>query len=1034
MLIHKCFDTMKGRENGLRGENMQFESEAKMEQKIIELLTREESKWNYCPELNTEDKLWDNFFYYLELHNLQRLNGIFLTDQEKHQIKNQLNFTTFYDAAVWLRGENGISKVDVQREDASLGKIRLNVINSQEIAGGDSVYQIINQYQSDKKSPQGQSHRFDLTMMINGIPLIHFELKNRREPFKNAFNQIKRYLEAGKFTGIFSAIQMFVVSNGTDTRYIAAASKERLKETFLTRWVDPENNPVNNYLEFSANVLTIPEAHHMVANYSVLDKDRKSIILLRPYQIHAIEAVKQATKEQKSGFVWHTTGSGKTLTSYKVARNLLQIPSIDKSIFVVDRKDLNLQTSEAFLSYAENDVIDVNDSENVNDLMQKLLSPDRVLIVTTIQKLNILIKRLSERDDSDSQKKKMKDLRVSFVVDECHRAVTPQQQLIVNEFFRYPLWYGFTGTPIFKENASAAMGDLPRTTEQQYGECLHQYTVKEAINDKAVLAFQVEYKTTIDEDQLDYMILQQNPNANINQMTLLEKEATIDPEVYEDDAHRLQVIDSIINHSQAKLGLNRGPGNSFSAIFTTNSIKNAQRYYELFQEVIRGESPIKIKEQVKRYISDFPKIAITYSVGTNEDGADVNQEKMSQSIQDYNEMFNRSFSLENIDSYNKDVNNRLARKSDTYQIRSEQLDIVIVVDRLLTGFDAPSLSTLFMDRQPMKPHHLIQAFSRTNRIYDKDKKYGQIVTFQVPETYKESVKEAFILYSNGGEDYIQAPSWEESLEAFEEAWDKLQEIAPSPDSVDGLTSEAEKRKFVKAFQAFDSAYSVIQVYSDYDKEQFEDTYRYNNELLEEYNGKYVNVIEELRNDTEVEQLELDIEYQIQSIHHEKIDYDYLLNLMEISRRNDKAKEKDYRDSDEAKQIEKYISDLAKTKPELAEVVQKVWTEYLEMPEYYENRAFPMVINQYIENYTEESLDRFADEWKVNRNDLAFYVDNFDIHRERQIGESDLVRTADYDEYKSKNPNGVKKLRYNKSIREESNKMVVQEILPFKIDN
>ncbi|MBG9982225.1 type I restriction endonuclease subunit R [Aerococcaceae bacterium DSM 111020] len=1012
---------------------MQFESEARMEQKIIDLLTREESKWNYCPELNTEQKLWDNFFYYLELHNIQRLNGTFLTEQEKHQIKNQLNFTTFYDAAVWLRGENGVAKVDVQREDASLGKVRLNVINSQEIAGGDSVYQIINQFQSDKKSPQGQSHRFDLTLMINGIPLIHFELKNRRESFINAFNQVKRYLEAGKFTGIFSAIQMFVVSNGTDTRYIAAASKERLKETFLTRWVDPENEPVNNYLEFSANVLTIPEAHHMVANYSVLDKDRKSIILLRPYQIHAIESVKQATKTQQSGYVWHTTGSGKTLTSYKVARNLLQIPSIDKSIFVVDRKDLNLQTSEAFLSYAENDVIDVNDSENVYDLMKKLVSTDRTLIVTTIQKLNILIKRLQERDDSDPQKKKIQSLRVSFVVDECHRAVTPQQQQIVNEFFQYPMWYGFTGTPIFKENARAAMGDLARTTEQQYGECLHQYTVKEAINDKAVLAFQVEYKSTIDEDQLDHLILEQNPGTNVNQMTLIEKEAMIDPVIYENDEHRLQVIDSIINRSQSKLGLNKGPGNSYSAIFTTNSIRNAQRYYELFQEVIRGESPITIREQVKKYISDFPKIAITYSVGTNEDGADVNQEKMWQSIQDYNEMFGMSFSMENIDSYNKDVNNRLARKAEVYQNRSEQLDLVIVVDRLLTGFDAPSLSTLFMDRPPMKPQHLIQAFSRTNRIYDKDKQYGQIVTFQLPETYKESVREAFVLYSNGGEDFIQAPSWAESLYEFEEAWQTLQDIAPTPESVDSLTSEAEKRKFAKAFQVFDKAYAVIQVYSDYDKEQFEHKYHYNNETLEDYNGKYVNIIEELRNDTEVEQLELDIEYQIQSIHNEKIDYDYLLNLMEISRRNEKAKERDYRDSDDAKQIEKYIADLSKSKPELAKVVQKVWQEYLEAPELYEDKTFPTVINQYVENYTQQSLHQFADEWKVDLNDLDFFVDNYDIHRDRQIGESDLLQRADYDEYKSVNPNGVKKLRYNKSIREESTKMVIEEILPFKTD-
>ena len=263
-----------------------------------------------------------------------------------------------------------------------------------------SSYEVINQYQSNKRTKEDQERRFDVTLLINGLPMIHIELKNRKHSYMEGFRQIKKYLKEDKFTGIFSTVQMFVVSNGTDTRYIATARDEKLNEQFLSKWVDRENQPVNNYLDFAKDVLSIPQAHKMVTQYTVIDSAKKALILLRPYQIHAIEAVKEASRRQESGYVWHTTGSGKTLTSYKVARNLLQIPSLQKTIFIVDRVDLDQQTTASFESYAEHDVIEIDETDNVNDLIKKLLSKDRNVVVTTIQKLNHVMKRFDGKEDT----------------------------------------------------------------------------------------------------------------------------------------------------------------------------------------------------------------------------------------------------------------------------------------------------------------------------------------------------------------------------------------------------------------------------------------------------------------------------------------------------------------------------------------------------------------------------------------------------------------------------------------------------------
>lgn len=360
-------------------------------------------------------------------------------------------------------------------------RLHLVVMNHEHIAGGSSVYEVINQYSALKTDEDRQAaardRRFDVTLLINGLPMIHIELKNKQHSYMDGFWQIKKYIGEGKFTGIFSAVQMFVISNGVNTKYFSVAGDTELNPKFISGWLDPDNNPVTDCMDFAKSVLRIPAAHEMIARYTVLDEDAKKLILLRPYQIHAIEAIREASKTGRSGYVWHTTGSGKTLTSYKATRNLLMdIPAIDKAVFLIDRKDLDAQTTMAFQAYANNDLVDIDETNNINDLKKKLKSGDRQVIVTTIQKLQRLITKRLQEDTPEYRK--IRNLKIAFVVDECHRAVTPGMKRELERFFGNSLWFGFTGTPRFAENPYPQMGDLPRTTEELYGERLHYISIR----------------------------------------------------------------------------------------------------------------------------------------------------------------------------------------------------------------------------------------------------------------------------------------------------------------------------------------------------------------------------------------------------------------------------------------------------------------------------------------------------------------------------------------------------------------------------
>ena len=987
------------------------EQEKTIEAKLIEQLTMGDSQWTYRPDITTEDALWANIRRILENNNKAILNGTPLTDQEFEQVKNQLSFPTFYDASVWIAGENGKAMVHVQRGAETL---HLMALNRADKAGGSSVYEVINQYKATKDADnvKERDRRFDVTLLINGMPMIHIELKNRMHPYMDAFYQIKKYITEGKFTGPFSTVQMFVVSNASNTKYIAPAMDADLNPKFLCGWTDVNNVPVPNYLDFAKQVLSIPRAHEMVTQYIVLDSKARSVILLRPYQIHAILAIDAASRQGKSGFVWHTTGSGKTLTSYKCARNLLiDVPSIEKTIFLIDRIALDNQTTQAFQSYAVSDVVDVDETENVTDLMDKLGNDSQQMIVTTIQKLNFLIKRLSGKESS-ARYQRIANKRVAFIVDECHRTVTPEKQRILTGFFRDSLWYGFTGTPIFKENAYKAQGDLPRTTEEMFGPVLQKYTIKDAIRDQTVLGFQVEYL---------------GPHVvDTNGKQVKETNA-----IYDSRSHRLAVLNTILNQcGYSKLGIEYGSGKSYQGMLTTDSIPHAQIYYSLLKEVKSGTAEVKIDPEILKHLPDFPKFAITYSVSEDEERSVVDQRLMQESLDDYNEMFGTKFDMSQIKAYNTELSDRLARKQNKYKARSEQLDLVIVVDRLLTGFDSPSLSTVFVDRDPMPLHNTIQMFSRTNRLYDQHKPAGQIVTFRSADLWKKTVNDALVLYSDGGEASAVSPDWQETETAFTEAIRHLHETVTEPDLVPAL-SLAGKKRFAKAFQNFDSLYASIRSFTCWAGKNITD-YGMTDKTYEEYLGQYKNVMAELSksgDDVDNSEDDPDYEYRLKSFDKSTIDYEYIVALIQeyISGGKDINL---FRLQKMEEEINGYIKNLNEFNPKLGALMQKLWNDITKNPDDFKDKRVATVLEDMRMQAVEECVNNLCEEWCINKEALLYAADTYQSGSD--IPNLKLIKdTSDFEKYQAKSAAHVSKLQYYRMLTEAIENALIEEIVPLQ---
>lgn len=1006
-----------------------------MEDKLIHQLTQGKSQWTLREDLKTEEDLWNNFFKIVSRNNKSSLADHPLTDNEKKIIKAKVTHSTFYSAAEALVGANGKYSITLQRDDTTLKTIPLLIIDHGSRVGGTSVYEVVHQVQMPRRSSADNDRRFDVTLLINGLPIIHIELKSQtaKNGIYQAFNQIQKYIDEQKFSGIFSNIQMFVVTNGVDTKYIAAS--EHLRSKFLSGWLDKHNKPVHDYLAFARDVLSIPMAHDLISAYSVRDSTQKNIILLRPYQIHAIEAIYAAEGPGQSGFIWHTTGSGKTLTSYRVAHNMFDKASLNKVIFLIDRKDLDNQTTQAFQSYANSDSIDVDETESTSSLVKKLTSRERNVLVTTRQKLQTLMRKYEDKP-VQGKLKKLKDLYLGFIVDECHRTITSQTKIEIDKFFnRQPLWYGFTGTPITAENPRDEKGKAARTTKDQYGPCLHTYTIKDAIRDHSVLSFKV------------------NDFGNAYQDEDIEENTKKADKMYISDQHMHAVAEAIIHYCYRSLGINtinkpnpethKARGYTYSALFTVkpSAIRpttQAQKYYQLFKDIKNGKSDIKIPSRIKKVLPDFPKIAITFSVSQNEEYSEDDQDFMKQAIKDYNDEYGTSYDISQISAYNKDINNRLARKLGKYKSQDERLDLVIVVDRLLTGFDSQYLSTLFVDRPPMLPQNIIQYFSRTNRIFDDDKKTGNIFTFQYPEKFSAAIDEAVRIYSdskgnNAGQDFF-APSWKKIKKAFEQAYQPIAQLQKAGEESILDAPEEDQKKFLKQFRAFDKALAAAQTYEDFE-DQIDSSASFNldSESLDKLKGVYENLYKKLippevgpDDDNLVKEEELD--YHLESFSEKTIDYKYILQLIQDYLPDN---EEDSITDSNAQKINKYIAELKKTNPTLASMLESLWQKVQQTPNEYIGKQVDQLLEDMQNQAYNQEITQFAEKYCLDVSILRAVIDNFDEERENQPSEQSLLTKTAFDDYKEKiGDDSLIPLDWNFMIREELRRFYKEKIAPL----
>ena len=590
---------------------------------------------------------------------------------------------------------------------------------------------------------------------------------------------------------------------------------------------------------------------------------------------------------------------------------------------------------------------------------------------------------------------------------ECHRAVTPGTKRELERFFGKSLWYGFTGTPRFAENPYPKLGDLPRTTEELYGKRLHEYTIQNAIKDNAVLGFQVEHdgpKNMVDET---------------------------DSRIYENETHMLKVLDVILNKSYHKLGFQNGKGKTYEGLLTTSSIQLAQKYYELLKRVKNGETSLQIDERIRQVLPDFPKFAITYSVTENDESSHLNQQKMRESLDDYNSMFNTKYDLSQIQTYNGNLNKRLARKDSKFKSRSEQLDLVIVVDRLLTGFDAPCMSTMFIDRQPMGPHDLIQAFSRTNRIFDKNKAYGQIVTFQAPKLFKESVDNAVKLYSAGSTGTALVAEWKEIEPAFRKSLKALRASAETPSEIPGM-SRKEKIVFIKMFQNFDKLFAQLKAFSQYDDSMLE-SYGITEDEYEDYAGHYFNVKAEIQSGsddpTDPETPEIDQDYELMAYSHTKIDYEYIINLIQnIVTLDDDSEVTLEQRKKQIEEVKQYIEDLRKDNFQVADIMDSLVYEIELDKDKYKGQSILNIVENMKRDCIEKVVKDFCLTWYASKDDIMYAATHY---RNGEIPNENAIKiTSDFAGYKAAQEKAIPKFKYYTQLLSALKKTLDEEIKPL----
>lgn len=888
-------------------------TELDMERDFIRILSENENQWRYRSDIKTESDLWNNFIAHLNRLNVALLKDVHLTDKETKRVQVELTRLTGtpFLASQWLRGENGVSQIVLERDTGE--KITLEAFRNKDISGGTSSYEVVNQIVPDIK----RQVRGDVTLLINGLPIIHIELKKEsaKDGYIQAYHQIQRYAEDGFFKGIYATTQIFIVSNKVETRYFARPSEDtplayKRMEKFLFNWRTEDNVPVPDLFEFTRTVLRIPDAHELISQYTILvddQKNQKFLMVLRPYQIHAIRKIRRQAAKHEGGFVWHATGSGKTITSF-VATKLLAQHSIgvDRTVMVVDRTDLDAQTQDEFTKFAseyhtgQSSGTSVANTlivgiKNQRQLSRSLLSSknNNTILVTTIQKLSAAM-RTAQQDSENkgtNQFEKLRKEHIVFIVDEAHRAVSDEEMRRIKKLLPNSTWFGLTGTPIFEENKKQENGTYARTTEQQYGKLLHAYTTKNAMDDEAVLGFQVEYHSLLLEEDQEEIVARANNGKAVED--IIKQESKLPIEIYQADQHIKAMLQKIFNRRSLIKKFNVKNGfPTMSGILTTHSIAQAKRIYKMLKKMKAEGTLINGRQFDERHQlidSNFPRVAITFS--TNPDQLDKNEQddELVEIMRDYAHQFD-STPYEDEKLYNQNINKRLARKETQYQMNGQWLDLVIVVDRLLTGFDSPTIQTLYVDRE-MNYQKLLQAFSRTNRI-NAGKDVGMIVTFRKPETMKINVQDTFRLFSNETQDFkVLIPKEytevKEEFESFAQAYHQTEdELLENPTDVKAMINQ------VSAYQKLEKSYKALKSYDEYE----EDVERFA-EVVEElptYQGKVENLKVKIKDKLIDEEDTIDIEELLAGIafssnlnatHKEAVDSFYINQLLKAVQEN-----------------------------------------------------------------------------------------------------------------------------------------------------
>ena len=874
-----------------------YQTEAQLESELITDLRNQ--GYEYLPNLNSPEALLNNARI-----QLQALNNIVFTDAEWKRFNDEFLNKENDGIVERTRKIQGCCVCDFTFDDGHLQNIML--IDKHNHAR--NKLQVINQFEQTGT----QTNRYDVTILVNGLPMVQVELKKRGVNIREAFNQVHRYSKESfnSDCSLYRYLQIFVISNGTDTRYFANTVKRNKNSfDFTMNWATFDNKRINDLKDFTATFLQKNTLMQVLFTYSVFDVT-DTLLIMRPYQIAATERLiwkikssyqaKQWSKPEGWGYVWHTTGSGKTLTSFKAARLATELDFIDKVFFVVDRKDLDHQTMKEYNKFAPDSV---NGSISTAELKRNILKKDNRIIVTTIQKLNNLMKSEANLEIYGQQ--------VVFIFDECHRSQFGEAQKNLQRKFKRFYQFGFTGTPIFRENAAGA-----ETTEHVFGNKLHGYVITDAIRDEKVLKFKVDYNAV--RPQFKSIETEQDEE---------KLKAAENPKMLLHPARIKEVSQYVLQNFRNKTHRSAGNGKGFNAMFAVSSVEAAKLYYEELNKQQR-DSDKKLK------------IATIFSFAANEEQAAVGEiidenfevtamessakEFLTMAINDYNAMFKTNYGVDS-----KGFQNYYSNLSD--RVKNQEVDLLIVVGMFLTGFDAPTLNTLFVDKN-LRYHGLIQAFSRTNRIYDATKSFGNIVTFRDLEQatidaislFGQADKNNVVLensyneYMLGFMDILSG----EAKKGYVEVVKQLKEQFPDPTEIE---TDTDKKAFVKLFGEYLKVENVLQNYDEFTQlkdlqkidmtngaavEAFRDKHFLTSEQVEEmmqvdvltdraaqdYRSTYNDIREWLRRQREEnkhDEIKIDwddVVFEVDLLKSQEINLDYILEL--VFEHNQKTKDKD----------------------------------------------------------------------------------------------------------------------------------------------